>query len=74
MITVIIMVYMMNKIKFVYVIQDIMEQHVITNIVNGMTIIMAFVQEKVQEYVMIQHSNVTVMKLQISFQLDQTVY
>ena len=74
MINVIIMVYMMNKIKFVYVIQDIMEQHVITNIVNGMTIIMAFVQEKVQEYVMIQHFNVTVMKLQISFQLDQTVY
>ena len=74
MINVIIMVYMTNKIKFVYVIQDIMEQHVITNIVNGMTIIMAFVQEKVQEYVMIQHFNVTVMKLQISFQLDQTVY
>lgn len=50
-----------------------MEQHVITNIVNGMTIIMDFVLVNMQEYVMIQHFNVIVMSLLASFQLEQIV-
>lgn len=68
-----IMEHMMKQLKHVYAIQDIMEQHVITNIVNGMTIIMDFVLVNMQEYVMIQHFNVIVMSLLASFQLEQIV-